>query len=108
MNPTRKKIASQIVALVTVSRKACPIPCAVNATAPTWAIPLLSSRSPTLAHATMAKTMTSVLIRSLLSLGIFGKLVVSGNRARAGYGNHGLVVFLAAFTRPLQALCAEL
>src|SRR5215467_2420626 len=56
----------------------------------------------------MAKTMTSVLIRSLFSLGILGSLIVSGSRTRAGHGNHGLVVFLAAFARPLQALRAEL
>src|SRR5215472_10752395 len=104
----RKKMASQMVALVRVSRKAWAIPCAVNSTAPIRAIPRFSSRSPTFAHTTMAKTMTSVLIRSLLSLGILGRLVVSRSRARAGYGNHGLVVFLAAFARPLQALSAKL
>ena len=34
-------------------------------------IPRFSIRSPALAHTTIAKTMTSVLIRSLLSLAIF-------------------------------------
>src|SRR5438094_6839378 len=104
----RKKMASQMVALVTVRRKAWAIPCSVNSTGPICAIPRFNSRSPTFAHTTMAKTMTSVLICSLLSLGILGKLIVSGSRTRAGYGNHGLVVFLAAFARPLQAFCAEL
>src|SRR5437764_12577678 len=104
----RKKMASQMVALVTVRRKAWAIPCSVNSTWPICAIPLFNSKSPTFAHTTMAKTITSVLIRSLLSLGILGKLIVSGSGTRTGYGDHGLVVVLAAFARPLQALCAKL
>jgi hypothetical protein len=62
---------SQIVPLVTVSRKAWVSPAAVNSTAPFWDIPRFSSKSPALAHTTIAKTMTSVLILSLLSLAIF-------------------------------------
>src|SRR5215831_11976681 len=99
----RKKIASQMVGLVTVRRKACTIPWAVSSTAPIRDILRFSSRFFTFAHTT--KTMTSVLIRSLCSLGILRKLIVSGGRARAGYGNHGFVIFLAALAHPVEALC---
>jgi hypothetical protein len=55
-----------------VSLKACAIPCGVSSTAPISVIPRFSNKSPALAHTTIAKTMTSVLIRSLLSLAILG------------------------------------
>jgi hypothetical protein len=71
MKPVRKKIAIQIVPLATVRRNACAIPKTVSWTAPICDIPRFSIKSPALAHTTIAKTMTSVLIRSLLSLAIF-------------------------------------
>jgi hypothetical protein len=37
------------------------------------AMPRLSNKSPAFAHTTIAKTMTSVLIRSLFSLAILGR-----------------------------------
>src|SRR6266478_9979283 len=104
MKPVRKNIPTQIVPFVTVSRKACASPEAVNWTAPICDIPRFSIRSPALAHTTIAKTMTSVLIRTLLSLAISRGLVVSGSRRRLG--NHGLVV-IAALACPLQALRAQ-
>src|SRR6267378_4079843 len=107
MNPLRKKIAIQIVPLATVRRKACASPEAVSWTAPICDMPRFSIRSPALAHTTMAKTMTSVLTRSLLSLAILWRLVVSGSRRRSGDGYHGLVE-IAALAHPLQALGAEL
>src|SRR5215471_12012865 len=107
MNPSRKKMAAQIVALVTVSRKACARPCAVSSTGPICAMPRFSSKSPALAHTTIAKTITSVLIRSRLSLAILGGLVVSGSGRCSGHRNHGFVVFLAAFAHPVQALRAQ-
>jgi hypothetical protein len=61
-----------MVPLVTVRRNACASPEAVNWTAPICDIPRFSSRSPALAHTTIAKTITSVLIRSLFSLAIYG------------------------------------
>src|SRR5204863_32278 len=70
-------------------------------------IPRFSIRSPALAHTTIAKTMTSVLIRSLLSLAISRGLTVSGSRRRPRHGNHGFVV-IAALACPLQALRAQL
>src|SRR5215470_8248213 len=97
-----------MVPLVIVKRKACAIPCAVSSTAPIWAMPRFNSRSPTFAHTTMAKTMTSVLTRSLLSLAIWEGLIVSGSGRCSGDGNHWFVVFLAAFTHPFQALSAQL
>src|SRR5712664_3888021 len=107
MNRFRKKIPSQIVPFVTVSRKACASPGAVSWTAPICDIPRFSIRSPALAHTTIAKTMTSVLIRSLLSLAIVRCLVVSGSRRRPRHGNHGLLV-IAALASPFQALRAQL
>src|SRR5881394_2856690 len=101
-------MATQIVPLVIVCRKACEIPCAVSSTAPICAIPRFSNKSPAFAHTTMAKTMTSVLNRSLFSLGILGELIVSGGRTWSGDRNHGLIVFLAALAHPFQALCAQL
>ena len=67
MKPSRKKMPSQIIGLATVSPNACPRPLAVNCTAPILDMPRFNSRSPTLAHTTIAKTMTSVFILSLLS-----------------------------------------
>ena len=61
-----------MVVLATVRRKAWEIPCAVNSTAPICAMPYLSNKSPAFAHTTMAKTMASVLIRSLFSLAMLG------------------------------------
>jgi hypothetical protein len=61
---------AQIVPLVTVSQNACANPAPVSCTAPISDIPRFSSKSPALAHTTIAKTMTSVLILSLLSLAI--------------------------------------
>src|ERR1700686_1416251 len=106
MKPLRKKIATQIVPLATVRRNACASPEAVSWTSPICDIPRFSIKSPALAHTTIAKTMTSVLIRSLLSLAISRGLVVSGSRRRPRHGNHGLVV-IAALACPLQALRAQ-
>src|ERR1700739_5143423 len=103
MNPIRKSIPTQIVRLVTVIQNACETPLGVIATAPISVMPRFSIRSPALAHTTIAKTMTSVLIRSLLSLAIFRGLVVPGSRRRLRHGNHGLLVILAALARPFQA-----
>src|SRR6266852_6695767 len=108
MKPVRKKIAIQIVPLATVRRKACASPEGVRRTAPICDMPRFSIRSPALAHTTIAKTMTSVLIRSLLSLAILRGLVVSGSRRRFRHGDHRLLVVLAALTRPFQALRAQL
>src|ERR1700674_3891720 len=106
MKPLRKKIATQIVPLATVRRNACASPEAVSWTSPICDIPRFSIRSPALAHTTIAKTMTSVLIRSLLSLAILLRLIVSGSRRRPGYGDHGLVE-IAALAHPLQSLRAQ-
>src|SRR6266849_3535575 len=103
MKPVRKKIAIQIVPLATVSRKACASPEGVRRTAPICDMPRFSIRSPALAHTTIAKTMTSVLIRSLLSLAILRRLVVSGSCRRPRHGNDGFVE-VAALAHPLQAL----
>src|SRR5258708_40307082 len=101
MKPVRKKIATQVVPLATVSRTAGVSPEAVNWTAPICDIPRFSIRSPALAHTTIAKTIMSVLIRSLLSLAILRGLAVSGSRRRFRHGDHRLLVILAAFARPL-------
>src|SRR5260370_2600623 len=106
MKPVRKNIPTQIVTYIAASRKACASPEAVIWTAPICDIPRFSIRSPALAHTTIAKTMTSVLIRSLLSLAISRGLVVSGSRRRPRHGNHGLVV-IAALACSLQALRAQ-
>src|SRR5260370_40926432 len=108
MKPVKKKIATQIVPLAAVRRSACASPEAVNWTAPICDIPRFSIRSPALAHTTIAKTMTSVLIRSLLSLAILRRLVVSGSRRRFRHGDHRLLVILAALASPLEALGAQL
>src|SRR5260370_41177785 len=108
MKPVRKKIAIQIVPLATVSWKACASPEGVRRTAPICDMPRFSIRSPALAHTTIAKTMTSVLIRSLLSLAILRRLVVSGSGRRFRHGNHRLLVIFATLTRPFQALRAQL
>src|SRR6267143_2750600 len=107
MKPVRKKIAIQIVPLATVRRKACASPEGVRRTAPICDMPRFSIRSPALAHTTIAKTMTSVLIRSLLSLAIWRGLIVAGSGRRSRHGNHGLVV-IAALACPLQAFRAQL
>src|SRR5712671_2399326 len=106
MKPVRKRIPTQIVPFIAVSRKACAIPEAVSCTAPICDIPRFSIKSPALAHTTIAKTMTSVLIRTLLSLAISRGLVVSGSRRRPRHGNHGFVV-IAALACPLQALRSQ-
>src|SRR5258707_8585490 len=108
MKPVRKKIAIQIVPLATVRRKACASPEGERRTAPICDMPRFSIRSPALAHTTIAKTMTSVLIRSLLSLAILRGLVVSGSRRRFRHGDHRLLVVLAALACPLEALGAQL
>src|SRR6266481_1078548 len=108
MKPVRKNIPTQIVPFVTVSRKASASPEAVSCTAPICDIPRFSIRSPALAHTTIAKTMTSVLIRTLLSLAISRGLVVSGSRRRFRHGDHRLLVILAALASPLEALGAQL
>src|SRR5216684_1842652 len=107
MNPTRNVMPIQIAPLVTVSPKACASPVPVSCTAPICDIPRFSIRSPALAHTTIAKTMTSVLIRSLLSFAILRGLVVSGSRRRSGHGDHGLIE-ISALLHPLQALRTEL
>src|SRR5260370_23863685 len=108
MKPVRKKIPTQIVPFVTVSRNACASPEGVSWTAPICDMPCFSIRSPALAHTTIAETITSVLIRSLFSLAILLGLVVSRSRSRPRHGNHGLVVIFAALAHPLQALRAQL
>src|SRR6266849_6849335 len=108
MKPVRNRLPTQIVPFVTVSRNACASPEAVSCTAPICDMPCFSIRSPALAHNTIAKTITSVLIRSLFSLAILRGLVVSRCRGRPRHGNHGLVVILAALTHPLQALRSQL
>jgi hypothetical protein len=70
MNPVRKKMPTQIVSFVTVSRNAWASPEAVSWTAPICDMPRFNIKSPALAHTTIAKTITSVLIRNLLSLAI--------------------------------------
>src|SRR5258707_7818803 len=106
MKPLRKKIATQIVPLVTVRRNACAIPEAVSCTSPICDMPRFSVKSPALAHTTIAKTMTSVLMRSLFSLAILERSVVSGSRRCSRHGNDGLVE-IAALAHPLQALGAK-
>src|SRR4029077_7152166 len=108
MKPVRKKIPTQIVPLVTVSRNACSSPEAVSCTAPICDIPRFSIKSPALAHTTISKTMIRALIRSLFSLAIFRMLVVSGSGGRSRHGNHGFGEIVAALTSPLQALRAQL
>src|SRR6266478_1090596 len=108
MKPVRKKIPTQIVPFVTVRRNACASPEAVSWTAPICDMPCFSIRSPALAHNTIAKTISSVLIRSLFSLAILRGLVVSRCRSRPRHGTHGLVVILAALAHPLEALRAQL
>src|SRR6266403_5364340 len=98
----------QIVPLVTVSRKAWATPAPVNCTAPFCDIPRFSIKSPALAHTTIAKTRTSVLILSLLSLAIFLNLVVRRGGGRLWDGDHRLLVILAALARPLQPFSAQL
>src|SRR5712692_4041838 len=107
MKPVRNRIPTQMVPFVTVSWNACANPEAVSWTAPICDIPRFSIRSPALAHTTIAKTMTNVLIRSLLSLGILRGSVVSGSRGRSGHGDHRLVE-IAALAHPFQALGAQL
>src|SRR5260370_3836848 len=106
MKPVRKKIAIQIVPLATVRRKACATRESGRRTATICDIPRFSIRSPALAHTTIAKTMTSVLIRSLLSLAILRRLVVSGSCRCPRHGNDGFVE-VAALAHPLQALGAK-
>src|SRR5437016_8890550 len=105
MKPVRKNIPTQIVPFVTVRRNASESPEAVSWTAPISDIPRFSIRSPALAHTTIAKTIASVLIRSLVSLAILRGLVVPGSRGRAGDGDHGLVE-VPALLHPLQTLGA--
>src|SRR6266850_5982543 len=104
MKPVRKKIPIQIVPLVTVSRNACSNPAPVNCTAPFCVIPRFSSKSPALAHTTIAKTRTSVLILSLLSVAIYVNLVVRRSGGCLWHGNYGFLVILAALACPLQPL----
>src|ERR1700740_110461 len=109
MNPIRKSIPTQIVRLVTVIQNACETPLGVIATAPISVMPRFSSRSPALAHTTIARTMTSVLIRSRFSLAmeiLSGRLVVARNRCGAGHRNHRLFD-VAALPHPLQSLRAQ-
>src|ERR1700744_5277300 len=56
----RKRIASQIVPLVTVAKKACWRPAAVRGTLPIWVMPRLSMRSPALAQVTITRIMRKV------------------------------------------------
>src|ERR1700674_746797 len=107
MKPVRKKMPVQIVPFVTVSTNACWIPPSVSSTAPIRIMPRFSIRSPTLAHTTIVRTMTSVLIRSLCSLDMYCGLVVSGSGGGLRHGNHRLFQFAAAFSRPLPALRAQ-
>src|SRR6267378_587457 len=104
-------IPTQIVALVTVMRKACASPLAETSTAPIVVIPRFSIRSPTLAHTTIARTMTSVLIRSLVWLAInkyLGRasLVVARRWSGARHGNNRLID-VAALPHPLQTFRAQ-
>src|ERR1700722_1156193 len=59
----RKRMASQMVGLVTVARNACWRPEAVRGTLPIRVMPRLRKRSPALAHATMMRIMKKVLRR---------------------------------------------
>ena len=56
-------MAIQMVALVTVSRKACSRPATESGTAPIWVMPRFSIRSPALAQATIIRIIAKVLIR---------------------------------------------
>src|SRR6266403_2417192 len=108
MNPIRKTIPAHIVALVTVIQNACETPLAVIATAPISVMPRFSRRSPALAHTTIAKTMTSVLILSLLSLPIVCfELIVSGYRRCFRHADHRLRG-IAALPNPLPAFRTQL
>src|SRR5258707_242699 len=71
-------------------------------------MPRFSNRSPALAHTTIAKTMTSVLILSLLSLPIVClELIVSRCRGCPRHADHRLRG-IAALANPLPALRAQL
>src|SRR5208337_820336 len=60
-------MASQIVPFCTVERRACHNPSTEICTAPICVIPRFNRRSPTLAHATISKTVNRVLSLNLCS-----------------------------------------
>src|SRR4029077_2733839 len=110
MKPIRKTIPIQMIGFVTVSQNACFSALAEIATAPICVIPRFNIRSPTLAHTTIARTIISVLIRSLFSLAIDEFLrriqYLVAARSRAGNG-HNRLVNVAALAYPLQSLGAQ-
>src|SRR6185312_3741084 len=59
----RKRMASQMVGLVIVARKACWRPAAVRGTLPIWVMPRLRKRSPALAQETITRIMRKVFRR---------------------------------------------
>src|SRR5260370_4921880 len=107
MNPVRKKIPTHIVPCVIVERRACCTPTGEISTAPICVMPRFSIRSPTLAHTTIARTMTSVLIRIRNSCPILRELIVSGSGRRPWHGDHRLLD-IAALAYPLPTLRAQL
>src|SRR5438552_12247822 len=111
INPIRKRIPIQIVGFVTVSQNACPSELGETFTTPICVIPRFSIRSPALAHTTIARTMTSVLIRSLRSLAMsiyfVVRLVVARNRRSPRHGDNRLVD-IAALPYPLPTFRAQL
>src|SRR5260370_35594997 len=96
-----------MVPLVTVKRRAWRKPAAEISTAPILVMPRFRSRSPVLAHTTMARIMTRVLIRIRNSCPMRRKLIVSGVRWRRRHGDHGLID-VSGFTPQLPALAASL
>src|SRR6185369_9801431 len=69
-------MASQMVSLVMVRRKACWRPAVVKGTAPICVMPCLSIRSPALAQMTMMRIMRRVLRRRRCSEDIIFKLEI--------------------------------
>src|SRR6202030_2832443 len=107
MNPVRKKIPIQMVPLVMVKRRACHRPAGEIWTAPICIMPRFSIRSPTLAHTTIVRIMTKVLIRIRRSCLMSRKLIVSGSGGSPRHGDHRLLA-VAALAYPLPALGAQL
>src|ERR1700732_2912365 len=96
-----------MVPLVMVKRRACHRPAGEIWTAPIFIMPRFSIRSPTLAHTTIVRIMTKVLIRSRRSCLMWRKLIVSGSGGGPRHGDHGLLG-VAALAHPLPALGAQL
>src|SRR5882724_3975613 len=107
MKPVRKNIPIQMVPLVTVRRKAFSIPAALSCTAPICVMPRLSIRSPVLAHTTIARIMTSVLIRKRFSLHIMRIGLVVAGSSRASWNENFRFGQIAASFDPLGAFSTE-